>query len=420
LEPGVYVLRASVPGTDPYDVVPATQWFLVSDLGVTSLAGADGLHVIVQRLSDGRPAEGLRLQLVARSNRALGESVTDAQGHATFAAGLSRGGGNAPPALVLAEGEDDLALRSLEEPQSDLSDRGVEGRVSPGPIDVFLSTDRGAYRPGETIHLTALVRDTGARAIAGLPITARLLRPDGMEVTRVVSDGGLAGGHLFAFPLGNDLPRGVWRIETYADPDDPPLASRTVLVEDFLPERIDFELSLESDAVTGDAITGDAAQDAVSGDAAQDAVSGGAAQAAFAGPPVDVSAPPDLRIDARYLFGAPGAGLSLSGGLAVATTTELQGWPGYQFGRHDQRIDTQRRFFEPAWATDAQGHLEVPLPLDGLELDARPYALTIQATLVDGSSRPVERDLTRALRPIGPVVGIRPGFDGALPENAEA
>ena len=42
LEPGVYVLRASVPGEDPYDVTPASQWFLVSDLGVTTLSGTDG------------------------------------------------------------------------------------------------------------------------------------------------------------------------------------------------------------------------------------------------------------------------------------------------------------------------------------------------------------------------------------------
>jgi alpha-2-macroglobulin len=78
------VLRATVPGTDPWDVPPATQWFLVSDLGVTTLSGADGVHVVVQRLSDARPVEGLRVTLLARSNRVLGEAQTDAQGLARF------------------------------------------------------------------------------------------------------------------------------------------------------------------------------------------------------------------------------------------------------------------------------------------------------------------------------------------------
>ncbi len=384
LAPGVYVLRATVPDTDPYDVPPATQWFMVSDLGVTTLSGTDGLHVVVQRLSDGLPVENVRVALVARSNRVLAEEQTDAQGHVRFAPALTHGVGNMAPAMVLVEGTEDMAVLSLEEPEFDLSDRGVEGRAASGPIDVFLTTDRGAYRPGETIHVTALVRDSLTRAIDGLPITALLLRPDGLEYTRVVSDGGHAGGHVFALPLGPDVPRGVWRVETYADPDAPALASETVLVEDFIPDRIDFDVTFD------------------------------------AGGPVDLAAPPDLHIDARYLFGAPAAGLALSGSVSVATTAEFGDWPGFSFGRHDQRIDVQRREFEPGWLTDADGHLVAPLPLDRLELDARPYSLTVRATLLDGSARPVERDETRAVRPTGPVVGIRAGFDDALPENSDA
>ncbi|MDZ7706767.1 MAG: hypothetical protein U5J97_02520 [Trueperaceae bacterium] len=60
LEPGVYVLRAVVPDTDPFDVAPATQWFMVSDLGVTTLAGhrraARRRAAPVRRPAGGRPA----------------------------------------------------------------------------------------------------------------------------------------------------------------------------------------------------------------------------------------------------------------------------------------------------------------------------------------------------------------------------
>lgn len=384
LEPGVYVLRASVPGTDPWDVPPATQWFLVSDLGVTTLSGADGVHVVVQRLSDARPVAGLQVTLLARSNRVLGEARTDAQGLALFAAGVTRGVGAAAPAMVLVEGDGDLAVLSLEESEFDLSDRGVEGRATPGPVDVFLATDRGVYRPGETIHLTALARDHAARALRDLPLTARLLRPDGVESARTLSTRDLAGGHVVSFGLRPDVPRGVWRLEVHADPGAPAIASAAVLVEDFVPERVDFDLSLDR---------------------------GGA---------VDPASPPSLRIEARHLFGPPAAGLTLSGSLSVFATPELAGWPGYLFGRHDQSVEAQRRALDGAFATDADGRLVAPLPLDGLVLEARPYALSLNATLLDGAARPVERSLTRALRPTANVVGIRPAFDGVLPENAEA
>ncbi|TVR88548.1 MAG: alpha-2-macroglobulin family protein [Trueperaceae bacterium] len=383
LEPGVYVLRASVPGAEPFTTPPATQWFMVSDLGVTALSGSDGLHVVVQRLSDGQGVAGLRVALLARSNRVLAEAVSDDQGHVRFGAALTLGTGAAAPVMVIVEGDDDMAVLSLDDAEFDLSDRGVAGRPVPGPIDVYLTTDRGAYRPSDVIHVTALARDTSARAIPGLPLSARLLRPDGVEYSRSLSEHERAGGHVFSLPLGGDVPRGIWRVDVLADPDAPALASLTVLVEDFVPERIDVELSL-------------------------------------ADGPIDLAAPPDLFVEVRHGFGPPAAGLPLSGSVSVYTTDELEGWPRYRFGRFDERVDTQRHAFAPGFVSDVDGRLVAPLPLDRVTLEPRPYALDVRATIVDGASRPVERSLTRALRPTAPVVGIRPGFDDDLPEDAEA
>ena len=388
MTPGAYVLRAAVPGLDPWEHPPATQWFMVSDLGLSTLSGTDGLHVVVQGLSDAQPVEGAEVALVARSNRILGTAVTDARGHALFAAALTRGTGAAAPALVQVErGGDDMAVLSLAGPEFDLTDRGVAGRVAPGPVDVFLTTERGAYRAGETIHATALARDGDARAVAGLPLTARLSRPDGVEYARSMARAEVEGGHVFEFPLGRGVPRGVWRLDILADPDAPALAGTTLLVEDFLPERIDFDLTLAGLAD---------------------------------GAPVDLDAAPELSLSARYLFGAPAAGLALEGSASLRGTDRLEGWEGWRFGRHDLDTDTQRAFFAAGLQTDADGELRSALPLDGLQALDRPMLLDLAVALRDTSGRPVERRLTRAVRPQGPVLGIRPAFDGVLPEGAEA
>ncbi len=50
----------------------------------------------------------------------------------------------------------------------DLTDRGVKGRDAPGPLDGFVYTERGVYRPGEDVHVAALVRDAAGNA-ATLP-----------------------------------------------------------------------------------------------------------------------------------------------------------------------------------------------------------------------------------------------------------
>ena len=93
-KPGVYVLTAvssDKPGND-WDS-RATQWFVVSDIGLTTYAGTDGLHVFARALSSAKPMANVELQLLAKNNEILGTATTDADGRATFTAGLMRGAG---------------------------------------------------------------------------------------------------------------------------------------------------------------------------------------------------------------------------------------------------------------------------------------------------------------------------------------
>lgn len=379
---GIYALSARIPGADPYDDPGATQWFVLSDLGISTMSGTDGLHVTLRSLADAKPLEGVEVSLISRANAVLGQAVSDADGRVDFDPGLTRGTGGAAPALVLAEqGDTDMAFLSLTDPAFDLSDRGVEGRAPAGPVDVFLTTDRGAYRAGETINATALARDNTVQTIDGLPLTAILSRPDGVEYRRIVSDGGQAGGHVFAFPVGASAPRGTWRLDISTDPDAPALASQTVLVEDFLPERIDFDLSLPDTLRLGDT--------------------------------------PPLGIDARYLFGAPGADLSIEGQVTLRAADKVDGWPGYRFGRHDARGSVTTAQFGGE-RTDAQGKATVALDLPDPDASGQPLEARVTVRLADGSARPVEREITAPVRPDTPVIGIKQLFDDVVDEGGEA
>jgi uncharacterized protein YfaS (alpha-2-macroglobulin family) len=176
LPAGIYALTAQV-ANDIDGEARATQWFLLSDIGLTTMQGNDGLTVFARDLGNAEPIEGLEVTLLARANRPLEVATTDAEGVARFAPGLLRGTDGSAPAVVMARrGEEDLAFLSLTDPAFDLSDRGVEGRAPAGPIDAFLATDRGAYRAGEVIHVTTLVRDPEAEALPDVPLTAVLLR----------------------------------------------------------------------------------------------------------------------------------------------------------------------------------------------------------------------------------------------------
>ncbi len=380
---GIYALTARVPGADPYDDPGATQWFVLTDLGISTALGTDGLHVTVRGLHDATPREGIEVSLVSNANAVIAKAQTDGSGYAQFEAGLTRGKGARAPALVMvAAGDSDFSFLSLTDPAFDLSDRGVEGRAPAGPVDVFLTTDRGAYRAGEVIHITALSRDNTAQAIEGLPLTAILYRPDGVEYRRMVSDGGVAGGHVFSLPVAPDVPRGTWKIEIKSEPKADALARQTVLVEDFLPERIDFDLSLP-DA------------------------------------PLRPGDTPPLQIEARYLFGAPGSDLSIDGQVIARPTDAVPGFETYRFGRYDAEVTTKSTYFGDA-QTDASGQASVAIEIPVLETNGKPLEAEVVARLTDGSGRPVERRLTALIHSAQAMIGIRPLFEDVIPEGTEA
>jgi alpha-2-macroglobulin len=111
LDPGVYVMTAKPGddlsnGTDADDEsgeTVATQWFIVSDLGLTAFSGKDGIHVLVRSLASALPVSGIEVRLVARDNELLASKRTDSVGHIEFDPGFSRGTGGTAPGLLVAE-----------------------------------------------------------------------------------------------------------------------------------------------------------------------------------------------------------------------------------------------------------------------------------------------------------------------------
>ncbi len=384
LTPGIYVLQATIPGQEPdYDTAAAAQWFVVSDIGLATISGNDGLHVFARSLRTAGAVAGVRVELVSQSNAVLASALTDGEGHVRFDAGLARGTGGFAPALVTAELAGDLSFIPLTDPEFDLSDRGVEGNPAAGPIDVFLATDRGVYRAGETVHVTALARDSQAEALTGLPMTAVLIRPDGVEYSRTLATGEKAGGYVFALPVAATAPRGTWRLDLFSDPDAPALASERVLVEDFLPERIDFDLALPEG-------------------------------------PIRTNDTPVLTIAARYLFGAPGADLPVEGETVLREVRTLDAFPFYVFGRHDHPAAPAYASIQTEARTDDAGAAAIPLSLPELSEATGPLEAEVVVRLAEGSGRPVERRIIHPVTPDAPVIGIRPMFDGTLPENGSA
>ncbi len=383
-KPGVYVLTAS-SGTglaQDWDA-RATQWFVVSDIGMSTFAGTDGLTVFARSLASAKPLAEVELQLVAKNNEVLGTATTDAEGRATFSAGLIRGTASMTPSAITArKGSDDYVFLDMTRAGFDLSDRGVTGRAAPGAIDVFAWTERGIYRAGETVHAAALTRDVNGAAIEKLPLTFVFLRPDGVEDRRLVSDGGKLGGHTLDLPVPENAMRGTWTMQIFTDPKGSAIAEKQFLVDDFVPDRTEFDLTSEAKAI-------------------------------------EVGTPIEIAVDGRYLYGAPAAGLTLEGEIAVRPTRRSEAFNGYFFGLADEEASEDTRLpLEGLEPLDENGKSVFHVALAEVPGTTQLLNANVTVRMREAGGRAIERTLTLPVKPEGPIIGIKPEFSGDLAENS--
>ena len=385
LSPGVYAMTA-----EPKDAVSndygqqATQWFVVSDLGLTAYTTHDGVDVFVHSLATADPRSSVEVRLMARNNEQLAVRQTDRNGFIHFEAGLARGEGGLAPAAIVAAEKNDYAFLSLKSPAFDLSDRGVAGRAIPVGLDAFVYTERGVYRTGESIAITALLRDARGAAALNVPLTVVVERPDGVEYKRaVVADGGL-GGRSLTVPIVASASTGTWRVAAYTDPKRPPVGETTFMVEDYVPDRIEFSLTSTAKGISR-------------------------------------NAPAQLGVDGHFLYGAPASKLDLSGEVTVGVAKERAGFPGYAFGLSDDEVTAVREELDDLPATDASGKATFPVKLDELPASTRPLEAQIAVRMAESGGRAVERKLTLPVTPDAPMIGIKPMFSGrSLADGANA
>ena len=158
----------------------------------------------------------------------------------------------------------------------------------PAGADAFVYAERGVYRSSETVYLTALLRDGQGNAVNGGPLTLVIERPDGVEYRRAVLADQGAGGRTLSVPLNSAVPTGTWRVRAFTDPKGSSVGETTFMVEDYVPDRIEFDLSAKDKLIKA-------------------------------------NAPVELKADGHFLYGAPASGLQLEGDMLIAPASRTAG-----------------------------------------------------------------------------------------------
>ncbi len=387
--PGAYLLVAEEDGraanrTSFYSsTLPVTRWVVETDIGLTVLQGEDGLHLIARSYDSAKPLGGLDVALVAENGKDLGRARTDPAGRVQFERSLLQGQDGNRPQAVFAYGADGaFAFLDLNRPAFDLADRGVSGQPALRPITAFLYADRGIYRPGERVQLSALVRRDSADALA-TPLTLVIQRPNGAEFRRHTLRPDAGGGVHLSSELPPGAARGLWSVLAYADPTDKPVGRLSFEVQDFVPQRLAVRGSLDAALY-------------------------------------DPAAPPALLLDAQWLYGAPAADLQAFGELRISRDgTAFPNWRGWQIGRHDDAFEDVLLKLE-AGSTDAEGRATIKLAGSALG-STLPLKASTSFGVYEPGGRATEERLSLPVRHRALFLGIKPGFeDGRVANGSEA
>ena len=380
---GVYILTAKRKSTGYRSQPEATQWLLVSDLGLTGFKGADGLHVFIRSLETAKPQSKVTVNLLARNNRILATAKTNSKGYARFPREAALGqGGDRPVMITAGRGDEDFTFLRLTS-ALDLSERGVEGRDTPDHYDAYLYTDRGVYRPGESVKLSALLRDLDAKAVGNSPLTFEVWTPDDTQLLATTLTGDELGGYALDIPLSAIARTGEYRVTVYLTDQLDSLGEATFQVEDFVPQRIRARMTSDDDML-------------------------------------EVGKAVSLDLQADFLYGAPAADLmTTTEPMIVPNNRPFEKFAAYKFGRHDDGF--HRKELPPVEGnTDEDGKVKVSLTLDKLPETSLPLQVVFGAEVQDVGGRAVTAGYVLPVQGREVQVGLKSLITGTLSTGDKA
>ncbi len=208
---------------------------------------------------------------------------------------------------------------------------------------------RDLYRPGETVILNALLRDSDGKPLAEQPVKLEVVQPDG-QVIRSVMSKPVNGLYQFTYPLDSArLPA----CGTFAPA--PATISRANGISTL--KTLCRNAGPEPDA---------------------------------AGAPVAPDADVTFGVSGAYLYGAPASGNQLQGKLFLRPLRDaVAALPGFQFGDIAEE-NLSRSLDEVQLTLDEKGHGEVTTSSQWQDSHS-PLQVVLQASLLESGGRPVTR-----------------------------
>jgi alpha-2-macroglobulin len=242
------------------DQATTKRFVLVTDLGLMVKKNADGSRdVFVQSIKSGDPVNGATITVLAKNGEYLLQQTTT-DGHVLLP-DVSHFQREKRPVAITATLGNDLSFLPFDRPDRllDFSRFDIGGVLASEKeaLEAFVFTERGVYRPGDDIHIGAVLkRRDWAAGLAGLPLEMDLVnaKDEVIDTQKIVlSEDGFMDVKMKtdeSDPTGRYIAR-LYLVKKDDEDKRTRLGQTTFKVEDFQPDRMKIEVTLTGDELAG-------------------------------------------------------------------------------------------------------------------------------------------------------------------------
>ena len=178
-----------------------------SNVGIIAKAGQNHtMSVAVTDILSTEPISGAEVTLYNYQMQAMGSAKTDRHGFVEIDYKKGR-----PFVVTAARGDDIGYLEVADQASLSLSRFDISGKEVQKGLKGYIYTERGVWRPGDTIFVSFILEEKEKKLPEKHPVTLEVFTPRGQFYHRQVKSDGLNGFYTFAVPTGPSVETGVWQ-----------------------------------------------------------------------------------------------------------------------------------------------------------------------------------------------------------------
>lgn len=257
---GIFVIKTGASQTDTK--YGDARLVLLTNLGLIRKINLDRTSVVfVSHLSNGKPAKDVTITVLGRNGQPIWSGVANQDGIVDipyFSNDEYRN--EKEPVAIVARDDNDISFipyNAEGEQTTEFSKFDIGGAYSSSetPLRSFVFSDRGIYRPGETVIIGTIVENKNFSSVAEIPVKIEITDPRGRTVIEKKISLNSNGMFDIAHQLPQDATIGQYDISVYSLNNrgriQDSIGNGTFNVQEFVPDTMKITAKFDDAKTNG-------------------------------------------------------------------------------------------------------------------------------------------------------------------------